>query len=640
LRNNNKNTRVIIIVVSRDTHYHWLRAESIVLCYKYSVIVSRRRISSKKNKFCVLFFKKKKKKKIEILFQLSIIKEIVGALKIKGEMKRKRVDSPSITNWLKSSKSQSKCPFCSKLFSEESIENHVNIHLLLSDSKRKIEPNASSSQISSRFVSSNDENDAFSILLQSSQTKAPKKVEFCLYLTSSGKYLPSIQFTGETGDVPSHSTLWSSKVRIKGVQCGSSSSEKRELCVELKTNILPSTSSSKMPTKLTSKDTQSGSSSSFTSPAIIKSMLQKAIRRKNSSAAARLALELYRISPSELLRRLPVIIIEDSSLHPAYPLLVWCLLAESKGYVLPNCLLIVILRVAFEIAYVDIRDVNSYMLSDDNPEPAASSADSSNTTAVTTEADENTVGIETMALGAGRSLVVSIILRAALGGMSGDVKMLKSAAVLWKSRIFRKYDYDDNSYGVSPPGIIPHNEVEKSICHSYLDESYLNSLSSHGLWGTRLLERFKQSEWETKLSHEYSEYLTLEKWIRGPAPDSFRDISVCMKLRQSDFLPEGIDFHCDWKMLPALLDKVWGGPESTLDEEQIKSLIWMFRSSINNHRVDDIEDDRGSYKSSCQVQLAKKSAKAGDWKILCSHVTEYCKNKSYWLWKNYVKSYQ
>ena len=556
-------------------------------------------------------------------------------------MKRKRVESPSITNWLKSSKSESKCPFCSQLFSEESIENHVNIHLLLSDSKRNIEPNASSSQISSR-ISNKDENDAFSILLQSSQTKAPKKVEFCLYLTSCGKYLPSFQFTGETSYISSQSTLWSSKVRIKGVQCGASSSEKRELSVELKTNILPYTSSSKMPPKSTSKDTQSGSSSSssssFTSPAIIKSMLQKAIRRKNSSAAARLALELYRISPSELLRRLPVIIIEDSSLHPAYPLLIWCLLAESKGYVLPKCLLIVILRIAFEIAYVDVRDVNSYILSDADPEPSASSADSSGTTTVT-ETEENTVGIETMALSAGRSLVVSIILRAALGGMSGDVNMLKSAAVLWKNRLFRKYD-SGNSTGELASDITPYNEKEKSICHSYLDESYLNSLSSHGLWGTRLLERFKQSEWETKLSHEHSEYPTLEKWIIGPAPESFRDLSLCLKLRQSDFLPEGIDYHCDWKMLPALLDKVWGGPESTLDEEQIKSLIWMFRSSVNNHRVDDMEDDRGSYKSSRQIQLAEKSAKASDWKILCTHVTEYCKNKSYWLWKNYVKSYE
>jgi hypothetical protein len=38
----------------------------------------------------------------------------------------------------------------------------------------------------------------------------------------------------------------------------------------------------------------------------------------------------------ELLRRLPVVVVEDGLLHPGFPVLVWTMLAASKGFRVPQ----------------------------------------------------------------------------------------------------------------------------------------------------------------------------------------------------------------------------------------------------------------------------------------------------------------
>lgn len=68
---------------------------------------------------------------------------------------------------------------------------------------------------------------------------------------------------------------------------------------------------------------------------LLKSNLQKCIRRKDQEKAIRTALAMYSYSPSEVLRRLPIIFIEDCLPCPKQFLkLVWWMCATSKGYVL------------------------------------------------------------------------------------------------------------------------------------------------------------------------------------------------------------------------------------------------------------------------------------------------------------------
>lgn len=63
---------------------------------------------------------------------------------------------------------------------------------------------------------------------------------------------------------------------------------------------------------------------------VLKSVLQKSVRRRRPLPAVRVAMELADKSLDDLLRRLPIIMLEDSMLHPDLPLLVWLMVASSK----------------------------------------------------------------------------------------------------------------------------------------------------------------------------------------------------------------------------------------------------------------------------------------------------------------------
>ena len=62
----------------------------------------------------------------------------------------------------------------------------------------------------------------------------------------------------------------------------------------------------------------------------LKSCLQKSIRRRAPLPAVRVAMELADRAWGELVRRLPIIVLEDSTLHPDFGLIVWLMVADSK----------------------------------------------------------------------------------------------------------------------------------------------------------------------------------------------------------------------------------------------------------------------------------------------------------------------
>lgn len=67
--------------------------------------------------------------------------------------------------------------------------------------------------------------------------------------------------------------------------------------------------------------------------AILKSNLQKCVRRQEGEKAVKTALALYSFSPADCLRRIPIIMIEDALPHPSSLIkLVWWMCATSKEY--------------------------------------------------------------------------------------------------------------------------------------------------------------------------------------------------------------------------------------------------------------------------------------------------------------------
>lgn len=63
---------------------------------------------------------------------------------------------------------------------------------------------------------------------------------------------------------------------------------------------------------------------------LLKSHLQKSIRRRNMSAAIRTTYTMCITSPSDILRRLPIIAIEDVELIPGTSIIVWLMMTVSK----------------------------------------------------------------------------------------------------------------------------------------------------------------------------------------------------------------------------------------------------------------------------------------------------------------------
>ena len=63
---------------------------------------------------------------------------------------------------------------------------------------------------------------------------------------------------------------------------------------------------------------------------LLKSNLQKAVRRFETSIALITALSIIQLQPLELIRRLPIIYIEDVTLTTSYPVVIWLLIADKE----------------------------------------------------------------------------------------------------------------------------------------------------------------------------------------------------------------------------------------------------------------------------------------------------------------------
>ena len=140
------------------------------------------------------------------------------------------------------------------------------------------------------------------------------------------------------------------------------------------------------------------------SPELLKSALQKAVRRKWTEAAVSLASHLVSQNPTAILRRLPIIILEDSILHPLYPNLVWIMIAYSKGYKLRVDDVHLILQIVVDICEYVYHD---HLFLDEPPIPP--------------DPED--------------PILRSVLLRTYYGGMPGDMRFLRHAIHIWEQRL-------------------------------------------------------------------------------------------------------------------------------------------------------------------------------------------------------------
>ena len=147
--------------------------------------------------------------------------------------------------------------------------------------------------------------------------------------------------------------------------------------------------------------------SKWNNVAFLKSHLQKCVRRMLPDLAVKTAIEIMKIDVKQLLRRLPIIIIEDVCLVNVFPKIVWLMCAHSKGYQLSKNDLKWILGLIYSISECKTRHLIS------NQYNSKFNVDNINLDVYN----------------------ISILMRIAYGGMNCDMNMLENACLFKKDKI-------------------------------------------------------------------------------------------------------------------------------------------------------------------------------------------------------------
>ena len=143
--------------------------------------------------------------------------------------------------------------------------------------------------------------------------------------------------------------------------------------------------------------------------AMMLSILQKNIRRQRREETIHTSMQIIaNLGLWELARRLCVINIEETVLHPDYPVLAWSM-ATCREFIAPPCLFESILQIAADIASIPVRDPPTF---------------SSEGTCFSQWVSSPPLG-------------KCLLLRAFYRGMESDIAMLRAAAQTWNQRLSR-----------------------------------------------------------------------------------------------------------------------------------------------------------------------------------------------------------
>ena len=188
--------------------------------------------------------------------------------------------------------------------------------------------------------------------------------------------------------------------------------------------------------KLLTREKYQSSTNNHLSPkfvSVLRSQLQKLVRRENPTLALKTALAMYQINDPKkktlsekepgveaLLRRLSIIMVEDSIVIPSFSFVLWCQAIHSKGFVITSELFKHILGIVDFVASNGWKDMNykkvqlkkninfRQMISENRLTPIQS------------------------------DILWSLQFRKSYGGMSQDIVMLDRSTYMWCNRFVQK----------------------------------------------------------------------------------------------------------------------------------------------------------------------------------------------------------
>jgi len=312
---------------------------------------------------------------------------------------------------------------------------------------------------------------------------------------------------------------------------------------------------------------------------VLKSMLQKNIRRRRPLPAVRVAMELADKSYGDLVRRIPIMVLEDSILHPDFPLLVWLMVAESKGFKPTQQLMTKLMRIVFEVASCPMKDP----LPPDN----MSADDSENGGEDDTDLAD--------ALGPDCEMMLrAMLLRVSYGGMKCDTEMLVQYEQLWRKRFHAQMEGPDVvALHTQDPEALSQTKARGEASTNF-KTTKLDATAHVTMSGGNPL----QILWSDLPAHSHEKAAAQSG---GLVPNL---ITVRLeKLSPSDAIHNGVDFHCSAVLETVLSDKsiaaaiaqrmvktsVGNAPEEGEDKAEAmmniaKLCMWRYSSGVNHKR--------------------------------------------------------
>jgi hypothetical protein len=171
----------------------------------------------------------------------------------------------------------------------------------------------------------------------------------------------------------------------------------------------------------------------------LKSHLQKCIRKCDDLLAIPTCFHLFKLDLNELLRRLPIIMIEDVMLHESYSTLLWLMIANSTNkFKMKIYIYEWILGAVYVLCKIETKDAKETKETKEKDEKNI----------LDTLNSYNKDGLSENEL----SLLYCMHMRIAYGGMDCDLKMIKESINIWKERFIDK-SYKVNNMEIRPVSI-------------------------------------------------------------------------------------------------------------------------------------------------------------------------------------------
>jgi hypothetical protein len=240
---------------------------------------------------------------------------------------------------------------------------------------------------------------------------------------------------------------------------------------------------------------------------LLKSNLQKAVRRSENYLAIQSSLAILQSKPMEFLRRLPIIYIEDVCLLDSYPIVIWLMMAD-KDYTINKTDIHILLNIVNSLCkykdYYDDREKQEHSVSFSH---------------VSLQEYENC------------NELLAMFYRSEYGGMKGDMIMLKNAIKYYinnptkiKKTIYETIDYDKINTNIE---IL----VEAIDFHPY--PQMLNILSKMTQIDKNVI---KELIWFVESGYNIRKYFTIESSKLYEKRIEWKKISTCLDIVREELI--------------------------------------------------------------------------------------------------------